>query len=290
MSKQNDKDNKISNSSTGTVDWSVYLQQGVIIDLQIKRYRGTTTIGFPELGINPDTSAEYSNFLNDYLKPGQKRLTPPEIESSLKSIETQARNNLKECSYDCSAFDSTGKFVPATAYQAFKEQNKEFERRFWDIRDEFANSYDDIIERVRKDYRLLAINLYKQSHPDADKVPTRFINSFVNGIIEQIPPREEIVASFEYNTYLRRIPPYLLNVIKKKNDIDEKAMKIAATRRAQKSASNGEVTASKENVQGQEASSVVSFSQDPNLNQEIEADLMDSIEAESNAVFSGFIH
>lgn len=215
-------------ASTGNVDWSVFLQKGVIITLTIKRYRGTATVDFSELGINA-ADEKLKEFLGEYIQPGQKKLIPPDIDGQLKSIETSARNNLKEKSFDCSAFASSGKFVPETMYAEFKATNEELKNRFYEVRDEFSNNYDNIVDKVCGDYKVLAENLYMQSHPAAKRPSAKYVNQFVDKIREQIPTAEEICASFEYTTVLRRIPDYLLKAIRSKNNIDEKVMRIAAS-------------------------------------------------------------
>lgn len=227
--KKTKQDNVIGVASTGTVDWSVFLQEGVIVTLTIKRYRGTTTVDFAELGIDDTSDATFKSFLSEYIIPGTKRLIPPEIEGQLKSIETSARNNLRERGFDCSAFASNGRFVPKKMYEEFKQIDTDLKERFYDIRDGFADNYDAIVEHVRKDYKVLAENIYMQSHPDAAVPSARYVKTFVDKIIQQIPSADEIVASFEYSTILHRIPENLLNVISKKQNIDERVMRIAAS-------------------------------------------------------------
>lgn len=197
-------------------DWAVYLQEGVIVTLTIRRYRGTTTVNFAELGIDDNSDAQLKRFLDEYIQPGQKRLIPPEIEKRLRSIETMARQNLKDNSFDCTAIASSGKFVPKTMYKSFKETNAELSDRFYEIRDEFASNYDKIISKVRRDYKILANELYMQAHPNAKSPSPKYVKSFVDEIVNQIPSKDEIVASFEYRTTLRRIPDYILNVIRQK--------------------------------------------------------------------------
>lgn len=226
-------DKNIGLASSGNVDWSVFLQEGVIVTLTIKYYRGTTNVDFSELGIDDTQDAKLQDFLSAYITPGTKCLIPPEIKGRLKSIEQTARQNLKEHSFDCSAFASNGKFVPKSMYAEFKKNNEMLRDQFYAIRDDFADNYERIIEHVRKDYRVLATNLYKQSHPSAKRVSPKYVNAFVEGIISQIATPEEIVASFEFSTKLDRIPPYILNVISKKNNIDEKVMRIAASNQPQ---------------------------------------------------------
>lgn len=221
--------NDVGKASTGTVDWSVYLQNGVIVDLQIRRYRGVTSIDFSELGLDQNSSDEMRSFVSSYLRPGQKRLLPPEIEGQLKSIETLARQNLRDCSFPCDAFDAQGKFVPETAYIRFKEQNEQLRKRFYGVRDKFANDFDHILDRVREDYTVLAREVYLKNHPNVKRANPKYVRAFVDAIVGQMPPKSEIVDSFEYNTYLRRIPDALLTVIRKKNTIDERVMKIAST-------------------------------------------------------------
>lgn len=221
--------NDVGKASTGTVDWSVYLQNGVIVDLQIRRYRGVTSIDFSELGLDQNSSDEMRSFVSSYLRPGQKRLLPPEIEGQLKSIETLARQNLRDCSFPCDAFDAQGKFVPETAYIRFKEQNELLRKRFYGVRDSFANDFDHILDRVREDYTVLAREVYLKNHPSVKRANPKYVKAFVDAIVGQMPPKSEIVDSFEYNTYLRRIPDALLTVIRKKNAIDERVMKIAST-------------------------------------------------------------
>lgn len=214
------------------VDWSVFLQKGVIVDIQIRRYRGMTTLDFAELGINEESSEVFKQFLAKYIRPGQKRLIPSAIEGHLRSIESQARQNLKEHSFPCDALGEGGKFVPVSAYRDFKEENERLCAEFYQVRNEFADNYDAIIERVRRDYKVLAENLYRQSHPDAQRMNRKFVNQFVDSIVSQIPPKEDIVETFTYTTILRRISPYLLSVMRKQPGIDTQAMRIEAASQA----------------------------------------------------------
>lgn len=214
--------------SGGSRDWSVFLQKGVIVDIQIRRYRGMTTLDFAELGINEESSADLKRFLSSYIRPGQKRLIPANIEGHLRSLESQARQNLKEHSFPCEALGEGGKFVPVSAYRDFKEENERLCEEFYRVRDEFAENYDSIIEKVRRDYKVLAENLYRQSHPEAKRLNRKFVNQFVDSIVSQIPPKEDIVATFTYTTVLRRISPYLLSVMKSRPGIGTREMAVEA--------------------------------------------------------------
>ena len=283
-----DTETAIGIASTGDVDWSVFLQEGVIVTLTIKRYRGVTTVDFSELGIDDSSDTALKSFLSEYIQPGQKRLIPPEIEGQLKSIETTARNNLKERSFDCSAFASQGKFVPKSMYPEFKATNEELADRFYAIRDEFADNYDTIVAQVRKDYKVLAENLYMQSHPDAKKPSAKYVKAFVDKIIEQIPSSDEIVASFEYSTVLQRIPDYLLRVISKKNNIDEKVMRIAASNQGTAVNASRKKAAAGHAV-GMDTADAAIMPDDDEAIDEIERDIRESISTQSEGMVSDFV-
>lgn len=271
----------IGTASSGNVDWSVFLQEGVIVTLTIKYYRGTTSVDFSELGIDDTSDEKLQAFLGEYIQPGTKCLIPPEIKGQLKSIETTARQNLRDHSFDCSAFASNGKFVPKSMYAEFKKTNEELRDRFYTIQDEFADNYEKIIEHVRKDYKVLAANLYMQSHPQAKRVSSRYVNTFVDKIVEQIASPEEIVASFEFSTNLDRIPPYILNVISKKNNIDEKVMRIATSNQPQKPASS-------KKTKKASSSSTASADKDASID-EIERDIQASIAEQSEMQAEDFV-
>ena len=281
-------ENTIGIASTGDVDWSVFLQEGVIVTLTIKRYRGVTSVDFSELGIDDSSDAQLKSFLGEYIQPGQKRLIPPEIEGQLKSIETTARQNLKDRSFDCSAFASSGKFVPKSMYPEFKAANEELADRFYAIRDEFAENYDTIIGQVRRDYKVLAENLYMQSHPDAKKPSAKYVNTFVDKIVAQIPSADEIVASFEYSTVLQRIPDYLLRVISKKNSIDEKVMRIAATNQPKDDLTSRKRAAAGR-AAGMDTADAAIMPDDDEAIDEIERDIRESISTQSEGMVSDFV-
>ena len=276
-------DSNIGTASSGNVDWSVFLQEGVVVTLTIKYYRGTTSMDFSELGIDDSSDEKLQAFLDEYIKPGTKCLIPPEIKGQLKSIETTARQNLSSHSFDCSAFASNGKFVPKSMYAEFKKVNEELRDRFYTIRDEFADNYDRIIEHVRKDYKVLAANLYMQSHPQAKRVSSRYVNTFVDKIIEQIASPEEIVASFEFSTKLDRIPPYILNVISKKSNIDEKVMRIATSNQPQKASKTKTKSAKVAS-----ADAVIAPADEASLD-EIERDIQASIMEQSQMQAEDFV-
>ena len=199
--------NNGGNPVTDACDWSICLQRGVIIDLQIRRYRGdSSTKSMP----SADEYEDAGDAESDYIRLAQRRLIPPMAEKQLKSLETLARQNLSNHSFDCSSFDSQGKFVPDNAYKTFKDENEKYRRQFLSIRDEIIGGYDTLMRKLRSEYKTFAEGLYARTPTDGIS-RTRFVRQFVDGVCSQLPSKAELRDSFQYNTFLRRIPRYLLD-------------------------------------------------------------------------------
>lgn len=188
------------------VDWAAGLADGIVVELNIKRYRGVTTLDLTSLGLSSRVEKE----MGRYMMPGQKRLLPPKLDATLKTIETQARNNLHVHSFSCDPFGSRGKFVPIAAYSDFRLKNAQYQRKFYEIRDQIAENYDGVIAQVRDDYAELVAKMYKQEH--GDNIEQKTLDKLVHSIIAQIPSRDDLVSSFEYVTSLRRMPQHVMEV------------------------------------------------------------------------------
>lgn len=204
------------NPVTDACDWSVCLQRGVIVDLQIRRYRGDSS---KKSMPSADEYDDAGDAESDYIKLAQRRLIPPMAEKQLKSLETLARQNLSAHSFDCSSFDSQGKFVPDNAYKTFKMENEKYRRQFIAIRNEIIDGYDSLMRKLRSEYKTFAEGLYARTPTDGIS-RTRFVRQFVDGVCSQLPTKSELCDSFQYNTFLRRIPRYLLD-----NDTVQLAMR-----------------------------------------------------------------
>ena len=233
--------NEVEMVDTSDIDWSIFLQDGVVVYLSIKRYRGTSTFDFAEIGLDSTGSTPFQEFMGNYIKPGTKKLIPPEIDGQLKSIESQARQNLKDLSFDC-PITPGGKFVPLSAYKDFIETDKQLKTKFYAIRNSFFDHYDDMVDKVKDDYRILAENVWRSTHGDSSSTSTPtsansatapestlFIESFISSIASQIPSREEIYDSFDYKTSLRRIPEYALSALASPKTEDNKPLASATS-------------------------------------------------------------
>lgn len=193
-------------SKSKEIDFNVFLQDGVIISLEIKRWRGKNKLEQDELGLQQDASQAYDNFMKKYVTLGFKNLFPKDILEKISSVEVRARKNLKEYSYE----SPWGRFVPLTAYERWKENNEKMQEEFFKIRDEIVDNYDEIVERVKSDYIPLAGTVYKRENniplSKQTEIPKSFINDFLTNILDQIPSPEEIKESFIYEINLSSLP------------------------------------------------------------------------------------
>ena len=189
-----------------SIDFNVFLQDGVIIDLQIKRWRGKNKLDESELGLQQNSNPDYNEFMKKYVSLGSKNLFPKDVLERISSIEVRSRKNLKELSYE----SPWGRFVPLTAYDQWKEGNEKLQEDFFDIRDEIVRDYSKIVERVKKDYLPLAGTVYKRINNYAidqvREVPKDFVQDFLQGILDQIPTAEEIRESFIFEVIISALP------------------------------------------------------------------------------------
>lgn len=183
-------------------DWALALmEQGVIVKLNIYRWRGTTKLNYEELGISfndPDSH----EFMNKYIQLGYEKLLPPKISNEIKAIESIARTNLATYSFNT----LWGKFVPYTSFQEWKVQNDEIKEKYIDISRYMGEHYDEIVSEVKEEYEKMGTDVWQRANNSTDLPPRSFLEHFTSRIISKIPSREEIVLSFKYETIFFSIP------------------------------------------------------------------------------------
>jgi hypothetical protein len=194
------------------IDWSTFMQDGVVVWLTIKRWRGTAKLPLEELGITP-IAAGFDSFAKGWLKDGSKRLLPPDLDGRIKSIETEARKNLKACSYDCPMVPG-GKFVPLTAYKDFKKNDIAYHKRFVKLRNEVVAKYNDMVEEVKDAYSILAEQIWETRHGSEEEGREEARDSLISTIVSQMPTADEIRDSFIYEVRLAKLPQSFIDSLK----------------------------------------------------------------------------
>src|SRR5690606_22329998 len=99
------------------VDWLAVMEDGVIVNLHIRRWRAVTRLNMDDLGI-PTDQAE----LSELFELGEKKLLPADIVRKLNNIETKARQTILG-KYAIKTY--WGNFVPVTAFDEWLEADRQ---------------------------------------------------------------------------------------------------------------------------------------------------------------------
>jgi hypothetical protein len=212
------------------------MTDGVIVSLHISRprftvsiapKRGGTAFGLEKLGITNSSAAQ--QVVKEYFSLGRHSLLPTDLQKELANIENSARACLDRFSFKT----HWGYFVPTSNYPEWKKQNEDFQQQFEQKKQYVLNHYDEIVDQVLSAYRTLAEDAWMQVQFGSRVVrennlsgtafeqlqlalatgegKEEFIQSYIQYIQSEMPTREEITESFEYELELGYIPlPSLL--------------------------------------------------------------------------------
>jgi len=184
-------------------DWALALMsQGVIVKLSLCRWRAKIKLESETLGLR-FVDEDGSGFMKDYIRLGDQKLLPPEVLKEIETLERRARETLVTYSFGT----VWGRFVPFTAFDEWEKENNIIKRDFIDQARALGEKYDIIVEAVKDDYRNLARDVWARLYPqDKGGATLSFIEDFVVKIINKIPSREDVIASFKYNSVYFVIP------------------------------------------------------------------------------------
>jgi hypothetical protein len=191
--------------------WLNMMEQGVIVELHIRRWRGKTKLDFGDLGLPKTAEDEIYSHL---MKLGEKRLLPQKEISKgnkvsyvdlLDAVDSAARKWLERNSYET----HWGRFVPYTMYQQWKQGNERYKEQYAELREEIYSRYDDILAQLQREYEGMALAAYrriKALNGSIRQAESIFVQRFVNHVLSLVPGREAIRASFGYEEEVYYIP------------------------------------------------------------------------------------
>ena len=205
-------------------DWALALMsQGVIVKLSIKKWGATAKLTPEMLGIK-FIDRDVVNFASDYLRLGTQKLFPKDVLLDINSLEKNGRKALFNYSFKT----IWGHFVPFTAFNEWKDVNEIIQNNYTEAIKKLGREYDEIVFRVKGDYKNLARDVWARLYPNnSTGVTSSFMESFSNKVISQIPPREEIINCFSYSStyFMIPMPSFVENNIAKAERIkSESAM------------------------------------------------------------------
>lgn len=212
------------------------MTDGVVVSLHISRprftvsvapKRGGTGFGLEKLGITNSSAAQ--QVVKEYFSLGRHSLLPTDLQKELANIENSARACLDRFSFKT----HWGYFVPTANYPEWKKQNEDFQQQFEQKKQYVLDHYDEIVDQVLSAYRTLAEDAWMQVQFGSLVVrennlsgvvfeqlqlalttgegKEEFIQAYIQYIQNEMPTREEITNSFEYEVELGYIPlPSLL--------------------------------------------------------------------------------
>lgn len=196
-----------------TEDWvSALMEKGVVVSLEIKRWRANSKVEADEIGID-GMRPSFIKYDEEYLNLGTKKLLPKSVLKEISSIESRARKNLKERSLDT----PWGHFVPHTSFREWKEQNDVIRIDYFNKANEIASRWEELKEEVCQDYLEFVTSTYKDKIALATEEEKAEINAKISSLRSnfeaEIITAEKFREEFEYDCFYTYIP--LPSVLKK---------------------------------------------------------------------------
>lgn len=189
--------------------WLKMMQEGVIVEVHIRRWRGRAKLDFADLGLPKNIEDEMYAHL---MRLGDKKLLPMKEVNGRKvsyvdlldNADCQARHWLDKMSFKT----HWGSFVPFTMYQDWKKGDLEYQQQYFALRDEICNDYDNIEARLRNEYQAMAKVAYQRNSVlrTTSTSEATFVERFVNSIMRLVPSADTIFASFGYDVEVAYIP------------------------------------------------------------------------------------
>ncbi|GHO51403.1 hypothetical protein KSX_95660 [Ktedonospora formicarum] len=184
-----------------SVDWAALMGEGVVVRVHIRRVRFRKRLTFADLGLHFPTE-EISHKMHEMFRLGMKNLLPRNYLDRIEQIEYRARKLVTARSYET----IWGPFIPVTAYIPWREEMRQLELDYYQVRDDLLRDYPAIRKQILTDYVLAARQSYRilhQLHPDALTERERLREIFYlagvrHKIRQMLPSAEDIMNTFEF--------------------------------------------------------------------------------------------
>ena len=183
-------------------DWALALMsQGIIVKISINRWRGIAKLNPEELGLKFNDN-DGVDFMEKYISLGHEQLLPPQVRGEIGFLETKARKNITDYSFDT----VWGRFIPYSAFDVWEKENEIIKNDYFEAARMIGIRYDEIVQIVKEEYRKMAKDVWIRLYHNQGNPTESFIENFVSKIIAKIPSRNDLVASFKYNITYFIIP------------------------------------------------------------------------------------
>lgn len=177
--------------------WLEYMKDGVVVRVHMSRWRARTALDFDDLGLPRNGGTQV---YDDLITLGSKLLLDRDTEKQLASTESQIRQTPGRFGFE-TAF---GTFIPATAFQAFREEMTRLEERWFKQADNLAANRDRIIQPHMDKFAEAARVAYRRANrlqagidKDFRYLPEdQYVDNFMKRIRSMIPDAAAIRESF----------------------------------------------------------------------------------------------
>jgi len=187
---------------------SQLMQEGVIVDLSLSRWRARQSLDLDDLGL-PPLSGDEAKAVSSIFRLGEKRLLPDTYFNRLVAVERVIYRTLERFSFK----SPWGSFVPATAFPGWKAAHAQAEADYLALRDEIMRDYPQIMELLRAQYAIASRRAYRVLNQmegvlDADRLGAQeaFVSATWKRIRAAVPPAPEIGASFKLDVSYGLVP------------------------------------------------------------------------------------
>lgn len=177
-------------------------KQGILVDLNVSGISMfSRQVSWMELGILDD-DVRRSRFTR-----GQKYLYPEDQVKRLRSLESRARQNLKDHSQDIAGFRPY-LWVPYTAYEEWIAEHRRIVAEVDEIRQDFIERRAAYVDRLAADFTEVASNVWKQiaglgySGVRIDGAVYDDLNAFTDAIVSRAIARMPTVEDIQTNLHI----------------------------------------------------------------------------------------
>lgn len=189
------------------------IKQGVLIDLQIGRWRAQTSLSLADIGVRFETP-QAKEAASRVLRPGVRLLLPDGYRRRVDSIESCIRTTLSPAyaeSHGARTYaykTRWGAFIPATAFVEWKALFLTWQAKYFTARDRIVDEYEAWTSEIANDYLLVAADTRERMRKARLDVPEwdAMKEATLLWLRRSIPTPEAIRDSFVCSYDLAYIP------------------------------------------------------------------------------------
>jgi len=187
------------------VDWSVYLQAGVLVKLSIHTCISASATTLEDLGIRPQSEEEKKAIERTQVVGGYVSLIPVDRMKALSSLKGKGRTNLEKFRFDL----EWGDFVPQRAYASFAEENERLRAAYLRAADKLVEDWEDLKRQTQDDLFIRGGANYDRLRAAGVAIAdgrTEYANAFVKRKLARLQRPEIARKKFTWDTSLEYLP------------------------------------------------------------------------------------